>query len=101
MHYKINNKFVLLTIILNWRLRCSSRPQQLFVDPWPFSDSHSTPLLFIDPSDGSIDPWGSISTTFRITVLVSFWVNPGTTAWEKGLVKCHTSASQVLNFPTY
>jgi len=27
---------------------------------------------------------------------MSFWVDPSTTAWEKGLVKCHTSASQVL-----
>jgi len=34
-------------------------------------------------------------------VLVSFWVDPITTAWEKGLVKCHMSASQVLNVPTY
>ena len=33
-------------------------------------------------------------------VLVSFWVDPSTTAWEKGLVKCHMSASQVLNAPT-
>jgi len=43
MHDKINNKFVLLTIILNWRLHCSSRPQQLFVDPlaiqWPPFDA--------------------------------------------------------------
>jgi len=34
-------------------------------------------------------------------VLVSFWVDPSTTAWEKGLVKRHISASQVLNVPTY
>jgi len=34
-------------------------------------------------------------------VLVFFWVDPNTTAWEKGLVKCHVSASQVLNAPTY
>ena len=34
-------------------------------------------------------------------VLVSFWVDPSTTAWEKRLVKCHMSASQVLNPPTY
>jgi len=26
-------------------------------------------------------------------VLVFFWVDPSTTAWEKGLVKCHMSAS--------
>jgi len=26
-----------------------------------------TPLLFIDPLDGPVDPWGSISTTFRTT----------------------------------
>jgi len=32
---------------------------------------------------------------------VSFWVDPSTTAWEKGLVKFCTSASQVLNAPTY
>jgi len=25
---------------------------------------------------------------------VSFWVGPSTTAWEKGLVKCHISASR-------
>jgi len=31
---------------------------------------------------------------------VSFWVDPSTTAWEKGSVKCHMSASQVLNVPT-
>jgi len=30
---------------------------------------------------------------------VSFWVVHCTTAWEKGLVKCHVSASQVLNAP--
>jgi len=34
-------------------------------------------------------------------ILVSFWVDPSTTAWEKGFAKCHTSASQVLNAPTY
>jgi len=34
-------------------------------------------------------------------ILVSFWVDPSTTAWEKGLVKCHMSASQVLNAPIY
>jgi len=34
-------------------------------------------------------------------VLVSFWVDPSTTAWEKGLAKCHMSACQVLNAPTY
>jgi len=28
------------------------------------------PWLFIDPLDGPIDPWGSISTTLRTTVLV-------------------------------
>jgi len=33
-------------------------------------------------------------------VSVSFWVDSSTTAWEKGLVKCHISASQVLNAPT-
>jgi len=32
---------------------------------------------------------------------VSFWVDPSTTAWEKGLVTCHMSASQVLNASTY
>jgi len=32
---------------------------------------------------------------------MSFWVDPSTTALEKGLVKCHMSASQVLNAPTY
>jgi len=30
-----------------------------------------------------------------------FSVFLGTTAWEKDLVKCHMSASQVLNAPTY
>jgi len=29
-------------------------------------------------------------------ILVSFLVVPSTTAWEKGLVKSHTSASQVF-----
>jgi len=32
---------------------------------------------------------------------VSFWVDPSITAWEKGLAKCHMSASHVLNAPTY
>jgi len=32
---------------------------------------------------------------------MSFWVDPSTTAWEKGLVKFHISASQVLNVPSY
>jgi len=32
---------------------------------------------------------------------VSFWVDPSTTAWEKGLVMCQMSASQVFNAPTY
>ena len=40
MHHKINNNFARLTI--SWRPHCSSRPQQLFVNPWPFSDPHST-----------------------------------------------------------
>ena len=35
----------------------------------PFSDSHSTLWLFIDPLDGPIDPWKSISTTLRTTGL--------------------------------
>jgi len=34
-------------------------------------------------------------------VLVSFWINPSTTAWEKDLVKSHMSSIQVLNAPTY
>jgi len=34
-------------------------------------------------------------------ILVSFWVVPSTTAWEKSLVKCHMNASQVLNAPIY
>jgi len=33
--------------------------------------------------------------------LVSFWFDPSTTAWEKGLANGHMSASQVLNAPTY
>jgi len=32
---------------------------------------------------------------------VSFWVDPSTTAWEKGLAKGHMSACQVLNAPIY
>jgi len=32
---------------------------------------------------------------------VSLWINPSTTAREKGLVKCHKSASQVLNALIY
>jgi len=32
---------------------------------------------------------------------VPFWVDPSTTAWEKGLVKSHMSASQVSNAFTY
>jgi len=32
---------------------------------------------------------------------VSFWVDPSTTTWEKGLLQCHMSASQVLNASTY
>jgi len=36
-----------------------------------------------------------------VHVLVSFWVDPSTTAWQKGLVKCLMSASQVLNALTY
>ena len=35
----------------------------------PCSDPHSTPWLFIDPLDGPLDPWGSISTTLRITTV--------------------------------
>jgi len=34
-------------------------------------------------------------------ILVSFWVDPSTTAGEKGLAKCHMSANQVLNALTY
>jgi len=37
--------------------------------PGPLSDTHSTPWLFIDPLDGLIDPWGSISTTLRTTAI--------------------------------
>jgi len=33
--------------------------------------------------------------------MVSFWVDPSTTTWKKGLVKYHMSASQVLKAPTY
>jgi len=36
-----------------------------------------------------------------VSCLVSFWVDPSTTAWEKGFVKCHMSASQVSNVPAY
>jgi len=36
-----------------------------------------------------------------VSRLMSFWVDPSTTAWEKGLVKFHISASQVLNVPSY
>ena len=43
----------------------SSRLQQLFIAPWPFSDPHSTTSLFTDPLDGPNDQWGSISTTVR------------------------------------
>ena len=39
-----------LTVILNWMLLCSSRPQQLLLTPWPFSDP-------IWPSDYSSTPW--------------------------------------------
>ena len=49
----INNNFTLETSLLH-----GSRPQQLFIDPWLFSDPHSTPWLFIDPLDGPIDTWG-------------------------------------------
>jgi len=34
-------------------------------------------------------------------VLVSSWVDPSTTTWGKGLLKCHMNASQVLNVRTY
>jgi len=44
-------------------------PSSYSLNPWPFSDSHSTPRLFIDPLDGPIDPWVSIWTTFRTTGL--------------------------------
>ena len=33
-------------------------------------------------------------------VLVSYWVDPSATAWEKGLVTWDVSAGQVLNAPT-
>jgi len=39
-----------------------------------------------------------LRTVSRFSV---FWVDPSTMAWEKGLVKCHMSASRVLNAPTY
>jgi len=58
MREKINNNF-------DFEASCSSRPQQSFVDPWPFSDPHATLWLFIDPLDGALDPWRSISTTLR------------------------------------
>jgi len=32
---------------------------------------------------------------------VSSWVDDSTSTWGKGLAKCHMSASQVLNAPTY
>ena len=54
---------------LNWRLHISSRPQQFFIDPLAINWPHSTPWLFIDPLDGPVDPWGSISTTLRTTGL--------------------------------
>jgi len=51
------------------RLHCSSRPQQLFIDSLVIQWPHLTLWLFIDPLDGPIDPWGSISTTLRTTAL--------------------------------
>ena len=57
------------TMILNWRLHCSSRPQELFIDllaiRWPPFD----PVTIYRPLDGPVHPWGSISTTLRTTGL--------------------------------
>jgi len=39
-----------LTIILNWRLHCSNRPQQLFIDPPGYS-------VTIPPRDYLPTPW--------------------------------------------
>jgi len=36
-----------------------------------------------------------------VSRFVFSWVVASTTAWQKGLVKCHMSASQVLIAPTY
>jgi len=36
-----------------------------------------------------------------VSRLVSIWIDPSTTAWEKGLVIYRMSASQMLNPPTY
>jgi len=36
-----------------------------------------------------------------VSRFVSFWVGTSTTVWEKGLVKCHMSAGQVLIALTY
>jgi len=39
-----------------------------------------------------------VRTVSRFSV---FLVDPSTTAWQKSSVKCHMSASQVLNALTY
>jgi len=71
MHDKINNNFVRLTIILNLRLHAPVDTSSYSLTHWPFSDPHSTLLLFMDPLDDPIDPWGSKSTTLRTNELES------------------------------
>ena len=47
-----------LTIILNWRLHCSSRPQQLFIDPLAIQWHPFDPVTIYRPLGWSIWPLG-------------------------------------------
>jgi len=58
--------------------------------PWPFSDPHSTLWLFIDPLDGPIDPWGSVSTTLRTTALGHHTNEASTKYLENSVVVCRS-----------
>ena len=62
-----------LTIILNWRLHCFSRPQELFIQHLAIQWHRFDPVTIYRPLDGPIDPWGSISTTWGTTGLYQLW----------------------------
>ena len=65
-----------LTLILVGDFIALVDPSSYSLAPWPFSDPHSTPWLFIDPLDGPIDSLGRYRPLWeplRQRVWRTFW----------------------------
>ena len=72
-------------------------PNSYSLTPWPFSDSDSTPWLFIDPLHGRIDPWGSISTTLRTTGSCTLLQQP-VSLTEVHERLCHPGVQRLIHY---